>query len=71
MNFMCKKTKRFAIALNNLHENEDSNELDLKIKQFFNGRTFQSEIRGTDQQFYIAPYIENHLKLKLYFPYKL
>ena len=64
-------TKQFALALNDLDNTDDSNDLDLQIKKYFNGRTFESKIVGTKQQFYIAPYTENHLKLKLYFPTKL
>lgn len=62
--------QQFAIALNNLDENEDSNDLNLKIKAFFKRKTFESKIIGTNQQFYISPYIESHLNLKLYFPAK-
>ena len=66
-----KHTKQFAVALNESAVTDDSNDLGLRIKQFFNRKTFQSKINGIDQQFYIAPYTENHLKLKLYFPTKL
>ena len=62
--------KQFGIALNNLDEHEDSNDLNLKIKAFFKTKTFESQIVGTNQQFFISPYIESHLNLKLYFPPK-
>ena len=71
LTFNWKQTKQFAVALNDLDVTDDSNDLDLRIKQFFDGRTFQSKSRGGDHQFFIAPYIESHLKLKLYFPNKL
>ena len=63
--------KQFAFALDILDKTDDSNDLDLKIKEYFNGRSFESNIAGSKQYFYIAPYTENHLKLKLYFPTKL
>ena len=65
-----KPQKQFAIELSNLDSDEDSNDLDLKIKSFFSGRTFVSQIVGKKEQFFISPYIESHLKLKLYFPAK-
>ena len=65
-----KPQKQFAIELSNLDSDEDSNDLDLKIKSFFSGRTFVSQIVGKNEQFFISPYIESHLKLKLYFPAK-
>ena len=65
-----KPNKQFADALNDLRKNEDSNDLDLKIKAYFRGRTFESKIVGATKQFYISPYIENHLNRKLYFPAK-
>ena len=68
--YLLKHKKQFAIALDNLDEHEDSNDLNLKIKAFFKTKTFETRIVGKDQQFFISPYIESHLNLKLYFPAK-
>ena len=54
--------------MNNLNEYEDSHDLNLKVKTFFKRKTFESI--ETNEQFYISPYIESHLYLKLYFPAK-